>query len=149
MISLNKLCREFNTNYGLETFNEITPELLSKAAKLAQEEVDEAKAEVIGVPFSTHNAAKELIDIIYVTMQQAGSMGIDLDAGLIAVHMSNMSKTVSARHIQEEVEIAKARYPDVVPVQLNKETYRLFSPSLNKVVKPSRYKVADVTGCLP
>lgn len=151
---LNKMMDEFIERYGLP-IKLINADTIKAAAELAEDEVVEALSETRKDEFSQHDAVKELLDIIYVTGQKLREMGVDVDKGLALVHESNMSKLVFAGNeggaltLEAEVEAAKARYPDV-EVQSMQATgfFRLYSPSVQKVVKPTCYTPADVTSAL-
>lgn len=155
-MSLNQLMDEFNSTYLIQPvpFTRVTT---ASAAALAMEEVCETYQEVddlVNPKFNHHNAAKELLDIIYATAQKARNMGIDVDLGLQKLQISNLSKLIinpTEEQLQYELETARKCYPDVElqPMDNNPNSYRLFSPSLGKLIKPTTYVKADVTEALP
>lgn len=154
-MSLNTLMDEFIKRYGLTT-KPINADNVENAAELAEDEVAEAIAETYAKEFNQHDGIKELLDIVYVTTQKLREMGVDVDQGLALVHKSNMSKLVfvdeegGALALEAEVEAAKARYPDVEVQPVAEAGYfRLYSPSVQKVVKPTCYVPADITSALP
>lgn len=154
-MSLNTMMDEFIKRYGLTT-KPINADNVVYAAELAEDEVVEAMVETYAKEFNQHDGIKELLDIVYVTTQKLREMGVDVDQGLALVHKSNMSKLVfvdeegGALALEAEVEAAKLRYPDV-EVQTVAEAgyFRLYSPSVQKVVKPTCYVPADITSALP
>lgn len=145
---LNALMDEFNAQYGIG-LTELNAENVKKAAEFTLAEGKEALDETVISSFSKHNGTKELLDAIYATSQQLRAMGVDVDSGLIALHTSNMSKLVPEDALGYEIEVARERYFDVEAIHVEGQYYRLYSPSQNKVVKPTCYQAADVTGALP
>lgn len=147
-MSLNKMMDEFNKQYGIEPVS-ITPLNVEKAANFAKAESEEALEETQLSTFSPENSVKELLDVIYATSQQLRGMGVDIDLGLSELHTSNMSKLVPYEELAKEIHIARERYFDVEAIEVEKDLFRLYSPSQNKVVKPTCYRPANVKGALP
>jgi len=140
-INLNQTFDEFNTTYGYAPleFNAVN---LGKAAKLIQDEVDETNAE-IKHPYDPLNAAKELTDILYITMQQMRAMGIDIHACLEEVHRSNLSKRVPASDVDQYLEEVEVRYPNAIAIVKDHKAVLRCTDS-NKIIKPSCYSPAQI-----
>lgn len=147
-MSLNKMMDEFNNQYGIELVS-ITPSNVEKAANFAAAEAKEAYDETQLSTFTSEPAVKELLDIIYATSQQLRGMGVDVDKGMDLLHISNMSKLVPEAELGKEINIARERYFDVEAVHVQDDMYRLYSPSQNKVVKPTCYQAANIREALP
>lgn len=147
-MSLNKMMDEFNGQYGIELVP-ITSDNVEKAANFAAAEAKEAYAETKLTPFYPEDGVKELLDVIYATSQQLRGMGVNIDAGMELLHISNMSKRVPEDALGAEINAARERYFDVEAIALGNGYYRLYSPSQNKVIKPMCYTAADVSGALP
>lgn len=147
-MSLNKMMDEFNNQYGVEIVP-ITPDNVKKAANFAAAEAQEAYEETQLNTFLTEPAVKELLDVIYATSQQLRGMGVDVDMGMALLHISNMSKRVPKNELGKEITIARERYFDAEAVDIGDGFYRLYSPSENKVIKPTCYTAAKVREALP
>lgn len=150
MPQLNKIFDQFNEMYGLETkdLEHNLGGMLDVVGDEVSEWVDEFKHssqdEILTIP-NPANFVKESLDVIYAMSQQLRERGVDLDAGLAELHRSNMSKTVEMNDLQEEIEIAKERYPDITTVALSDNRYVLKCAISGKVIKPTRYSPAEIT----
>lgn len=155
-MKLNKMMNEFMDTYGVER-TEITAEGCMGALTLIEDEVTEFSEEFCEYDFyegvnlfeddciNKANVAKEMADIIYVTAQRMVRMGIDADAVMSEVHRSNMSKRVPSATLDIELEEARRRYPEVIPVHVEGEFFVLRDPTTGKVVKPMCYSAAVIT----
>lgn len=154
MPQLNKIFDQFNEMYGLETKD--LEHNLDGMTEVVGGEYDEWTDEIadslIGIKGEPNrfipepaNFVKEGLDVIYAMSQQLRERGVDLDAGLAELHRSNMSKTVEMNDLQEEIEIAKERYPDITTVALSDNRYVLKCAISGKVIKPTRYSPAEIT----
>ncbi len=148
MKQLTKMFEEFNEMYGLST-KELDHNL-DGMREVIGSEYDEWDNEIVlsnkkYVIVDRADFVKEGLDIVYATLQQLTERGVDVGAGLAELHRSNMSKTVSADQVMDEVTIAEERYPDVEAIALADGRYVLKSPSIGKVVKPTTYSAANIS----
>ena len=168
-MQLNKMFKEFNELYGIDV-KPVTQAGLRKALHLIQDEVDEFADELFDTDLTPDlkatgavipawqpkldedldkpNIAKEMTDILYITMQKMIENGFDVEACLSEVHESNMSKRVYIDDLEMELKEARTRYPDVYEVQLSQNWFVLIDASSNKVVKPMCYSPADLEAVL-
>jgi len=113
-----ELVRAFHEACGLPIF-ERTAAMHRLRARLTREEAREANEALLSG--SPAEIAKELADQVYVAFGTALALGIDLDAAVRAVHVSNMSKLVDGRPLMR---------PD------------------GKVLKGPDYRKPDLSGCI-
>lgn len=139
---LNKMFGEFSETYGLKSVD-LDANALHKAYRLIDDEVMELNQELMCR--DPHAAVKEMADIVYITLERMFNMNIDLDAVMNEVHRSNLSKRVSADNIVEEMAIAAKRYPDVIDLTLDGETFVMKCEKTGKVIKPTTYSTAKIT----
>lgn len=142
-INLNEMFGEFNKTYGYEPmeFNSLN---LKKAVKLISDEVVETLIESDAEELDKPAGAKELTDILYITMQQMSAMGLDIHACLNEVHRSNLSKTVDSEHAHEYLLEVQERYPNAFTTMVNGRVV-LRCADTSKVIKPSCYTAADMS----
>lgn len=93
---------------------------LELRAKLIREEAEEAWESIyrynfLGSSYSKRELAKELADLIYVTVGTAVELGIDIDRVFEEVHRSNMSK-LDGMEVREDGKIKKG--PNYRPPEL-------------------------------
>lgn len=153
-MQINKMFQDFNTTFGIKEAD-FTPTQLDATYSLIADELLELFDEIyndvdgdtlIPVPaFDKYNTAKELVDILYITMQRMTTHGLDVEACIREVHESNMSKLVAPVDIEEELEVALKRYPFAIAIELTNGMYVLRDSKTNKVIKPVGYKAADMT----
>ncbi len=143
---LNKMFDAFNAQYGIET--QPLNHNIDGMIKIVGGEYKEWREEITGtvklIP-SQKDFVKEGLDVIYAMTQQLRERGVDIDAGLAEVHRSNMSKTVDFHDLKDELNEARKRYPDAVPIPLDNGRYVMKSPSQGKVIKPACYSSAVIT----
>ncbi len=90
-----ELIHEFHKAFNCRINEPPTPELIRERRGLIVEEVCELLDELDAAERGAHNRAliaKELADAVYVLYGAAVNLGIDLDAAVGIVHVSNMSK---------------------------------------------------------
>lgn len=142
-INLNDMFDEFNTVYGYEPvpFDSIN---LKRAVKLISDEVVETLVESDAEELNQPNGAKELTDILYITMQQMRAMGVDITACLEETHRSNLSKTVPLDEVEFYMDEVRERYPAVTYSVVDGRAV-LRCGDTGKVIKPSCYSAAVIT----
>lgn len=157
MSKLNKMTDEFMCVYGVER-TEITSKELCSADDLMTEEMVEFEEEFMPFDIDTFgntllsdevinkaNVAKEMADIVYVTIQRMRRMGMDVDAILNEVHRSNLSKRVMLADKDMELNIARARYPNA-DITYSVDGMCVIRDRLTgKVIKPTHYSPAVIT----
>lgn len=114
---------------------------------LIDDEVDELYREFETSDINKANVVKETLDIVYVATQRLRRMGVDVDAALDEVHRSNMSKALpldGSVSIEEELEIARKRYPNA-GVKYGQRVAVLICGDTSKVIKPTTYSPAVIT----
>lgn len=144
---LNNIFDEFNNTYGYPqlTFNrESGIQLLDLTLSEVSELQDELNTTVTP-DFNVVDTTKESMDVVYITLQGLKARGVDLDGALKELHRSNMSKTVPENLLGHEIELARERYPDAEARLVEGSLFVLYSPSQEKVIKPSCYSPADLT----
>lgn len=143
---INKMFKEFNELYGLET-KEIDHNLPAMH-DLIEDERKELGDEIFDVQdghyVSCEDVVKEAIDIIYITCQQLTERGVDVEAALNEVHRSNMSKLPHEPEVDNELEIAKIRYPSAYITSAGGWSV-IKCRDTNKVIKPTTYSPAVIT----
>lgn len=157
MSKLNKMMDDFMKVYGV-TPTSITSEELCNTNSLIEEEVSELEDEFVKVDLTTFdcimvdddkinkaNVAKEMADIVYVTIQRMRRMGMDVDAVLGEVHRSNMSKRVMLADKDMELNIARQRYPNATIVCFVDGMCVMRDSVTGKVIKPTYYSPALIT----
>lgn len=116
---------EFNKVFQSPEINHYTEpapkNLLRLRAKLIEEEADEVVHEIISTDYDPIKVAKELADLIYVTLGTVSSLGLNevFEDVFDEVHRSNMSK-------------------------LNKDGKPIFN-EYGKVLKSDQYTSADLS----
>lgn len=141
-MSLNQMFDEFNSLYRVKG-TDINKESAKGFVTLVCDEVVEFAEEFDKETLDKAAAAKEGLDAIYAGMQQLRTMGIDLEAGLKALHSSNMSKTVKRADAKKELEIARERYPQAYIDEA--QAYCVIrDAATGKVIKPTTYTPAIV-----
>lgn len=147
-INLNSMFGEFNKTYGYEPV-EFNSRNLKNSVKLISDEVVETLVEADAQELNQVNAAKELTDILYITMQQMSAMGLDINACLGEVHRSNLSKTIDLNEADIYLAEAQARYPEAYVAKVKMDTGEergvLYCGKTGKVIKPSCYSAADMS----
>ena len=144
---LNNIFDEFNNIYGYPQlpFNRETGDQLFDLTMSEVYELYDELNTTTTPDFDVVNTTKESMDVVYITLQGLKARGVDLDGALKELHRSNMSKTVPENILGKEIELARERYPDVEARVVEGSLFVLYSPSQNKVVKPSCYSPADLT----
>lgn len=142
---LNIMMDEFSFAYRVKPM-EMTHESLDKTWDLIDDELSELQQEYFGgKPVNKKDAAKEMLDIIYITAQRLRSYGVDVDAGLAEVHRSNMSKTVPLRDAEAALIEARKRY-GMAYIEEGQRYVVLRCASTGKVIKPeAHYSPANIT----
>lgn len=158
-MQLNEMMDSFMNVYGVER-TAITGEDCYGAFQLACDELVEFSDEFItGIKengtgdvvlfeddcINKANVVKEMADIIYVTAQRMRRMGMDVDAVMNEVHRSNMSKMVGSDFIDQELELARERYPDAISQLVEDGVHVIRDPNTGKIVKPLCYSAAVIT----
>lgn len=153
---LNEMMDEFMDKYSVgsvepsvENFSNLE-HLLDEEHKEIREEIyaDGGKSEAMisSEQFNVANATKECLDAIYVASQRLRRMGIDVDAGMVELHRSNMSKIVPLDKADEEADKARPRYPAVyVDKRPGLDYAVLRCGETGKVVKPTDYTQAVIS----
>lgn len=142
-INLNEMFDEFNTLYGYEDveFNSLN---LKRSVKLISDEVVETLVESDADVLDKPNGAKELTDILYITMQQMRAYGMDINAALRELHRSNLSKTVPLDQVDLYLTEVSERYPNAISTEVAGRAV-LRCGDTGKVIKPSCYSPAVIT----
>lgn len=158
MIDLNEMFKQFNKQYQVGTLIPTHNEA-SNITNLIQDEVCESFEEFFEVqewsegydesepkPNPDLKAyAKELTDILYITMERMTALHFNPEQLLNAVHQSNMSKTITIDQIDYELEVARKRYPHAVAIEVLPGVAVLRCTKTNKVIKPTTYEPAVIT----
>lgn len=153
-MKLNEMFREFNTVYGIQPL-ERTQANFASTQSLIQDEVDELWDELYDkmdyedladADLDQANIAKELTDVLYITMQRMLTMGMDVEACLAEVHRSNMSKSVAGESVAMEVLTAQQRYEQVLVQDMGGNRFVLRCGQTGKVIKPTSYSAANMAG---
>lgn len=153
-MKLNDTFDQFNALYGYKKL-EKNADNLEKAHDLIYDELYELEEEYAAnlnrdyelkdtKDINQTNVAKEMTDIIYITMQQMRAMGMDIDGLLKEVHRSNMSKTVRNSIAHNELAFAKKRYPEAY-IDDKGNFCVLRCGTTGKVIKPTTYTAANIT----
>lgn len=142
-INLNEMFAEFNDTYGYSPieFNSVN---LKKAVKLISDEVVETLIESDANILDKASAAKELTDILYMTMQQMSAFGLDIQECLKEVHRSNLSKKIPKGQAKYYIEEVRPKYPNAYATIVN-ESIVLRCGDTGKVIKPSCYSPANMS----
>lgn len=96
MTSIMSLVAEFHAQFNLPMRNKpmdpalVSDDMVQLRTDLQEEETDELSEAMVNDDIVA--IAKELADVVYVAYGTAVTYGIDLDAVLRVVHLSNMSK---------------------------------------------------------
>lgn len=155
-MNLNEMFHQFNSQYQVG-FLIPTHEEISNITNLIQDEVCESFEEFFDVwnngycepePKQNPNLkayAKELTDILYITMERMTALHFNLEQLLNAVHQSNMSKTITIDQIDYELDVAKKRYPYTAVIEVAPGVAVLRCTKTNKVIKPTTYEPAVIT----
>lgn len=141
-INLNEMFGEFNKTYGYEPM-ELNSANLKKSVKLISDEVVETLIESDAEVLDKPRSAKELTDILYMTMQQMSAYNLDIHACLQEVHRSNLSKTVSPEDAHVFLLEVQERYPNAFTTAVDGRVV-LRCGDTGKVIKPSCYSEADM-----
>ena len=142
-MSLNKIFDEFNNLYGIKT-KDIQHDQESMCS-LIDDEFSEMLDETISRQVNHHDFVKEAIDLVYITCQQLRERGVNLDSALGEVHRSNMSKSVEASNVVEQLEIARERYPHAMDTTNDCEVFVLKCEKTGKVIRPTTYSPTVIT----
>lgn len=144
-MQLNKMFEDFNKLYGVESIP-MNQEHMEDTGSLVMDEVTEFIAEAR--EGNIINGAKELTDILYITMQRMVAHGLNPEALLAEVHRSNMSKRVHRNALENEMLIALQRYPAAEAKHLRDDWFVLKDKTTGKVIKPQYYLPADIPDVL-
>ena len=157
MSKLNKMMDDFMKVYDIAPTS-ITVSELCNTDELITEEMLEFEEEFMPFDLATMgnsflpddeinkaNVAKEMADIVYVTIQRMRRMGMDVDAVLGEVHRSNMSKRVMLADKDMELNIARQRYPNATIVCSVDGMCVIRDSVTGKVIKPTYYSPALIT----
>lgn len=153
-MQLNEMFREFNKVYGIQPLKRTQADFATTQS-LIQDEVDELWDELYDMEgmddkaddqLDQANIAKELTDILYITMQRMLTHGMDVEACLAEVHRSNMSKSISGESVAMEVLTAQQRYEQVLVQDMGDNRFVLRCGKTGKVIKPTSYSAANMEG---
>lgn len=103
MMTIEDKVKEFHSSFGLPVNGVWSPGLLVLRNTLNSEELDEFMQEYLVVKIKSENKIeinqddkarllKELVDLVYVLVGMAVSLGLPFDKAFDEVHKSNMSK---------------------------------------------------------
>ena len=140
---LNYVADEFISTYRMRQVEHDREQFVATLALMA-EELAELQAEVEADNFDKLAAFGEALDMIYVTAQRLRNMGFDVDAGLLEVHRSNLTKTVPLSAAKVQLELARERYPDAYVEE--SQNYAVIRCGVTgKVIKPTTYTQKHLT----